>query len=834
VLLHRLVASALPALLGPFALLTLATSPLAAQPPGRTAVVDVRVLDQSGGVVTEAEVLVARGSEASQAALAVEPGRYVLSGLLPGRYLITVAKAGFAAISVEAAAYVGRTVTVPVTLEPAALTDLVTVEAVVPAGSTAYKLPATLHETPRSLTIMDSARMRAQNLRSVPEALAYVPGMFVNSYRTEGYHFYARGYRMGPEDTRIDGFAGINAGGGFGASLFGVEQAVVLRGPAGLLYGSAGSPGGLINLVTKKPLDVRRTQLDVRTGGYAGRGVSLGERGTAAFDLDSTGPLTRDGRVLYRALVTTENASYFTNDVIDQNRYANASITWRLDRHGRVTLTPIAQWSRLNRPAGGGIVVSPSTSLTTSDGVAGPINMADLSPHDVNLSSGGRIDETFWTGADFRAQATRALTLNASYRFIRFDTDVDQFRPQVTTSAQIAALRDLGLVERVHSKSGNDRRYHNFDVNGTYELRPSSSWKSLVQVGLNGRLATLRATSPAGPTPSPQSPLNVYTGETRAPLVPNYPALAWGAPADDRFWNTYVQNQTSLAGGKVVATVGLGYGENDPAVGAVRTSDVMPNAALVVNATRSLALFGSYATSYNPTDPASESALGERGTFGPAVGENLEIGAKYDLPGRRASWSLSWFRNQIDNALVQSGPADLNPNGNRYYVEAGTRRSRGVELSAEMRPLDTWLVTGAVSYLNAIYTGEAPPSAAVTAAIPGSRAEKSPEWSWSLWTRYDRPEGRLRGLGAALGLIWQAERLGGNGARTPAAPDPLVLPAFTRVDAALFYRVNQRMDLSLNLENLLDETIFVSGTVGSSLEVAAPRTIAFRVGYRLN
>ncbi|MBK5299334.1 MAG: TonB-dependent receptor, partial [Vicinamibacteria bacterium] len=578
---------------------TLLTSPLAAQQPARTAVVDVRVLDQSGAAVTDAEVLVARGSESPRAAPAVDPGRYLLSGLLPGRYVITVAKAGFAAISVEAAAYVGRTVTVPVILAPAGLTDLVTVEAVAPAGSTAYKLPATLHETPRSLTIIDAARMREQNFHSVPDALAYVPGIFVNSYRAEGYHFYARGYRMGPEDTRIDGFAGINAGGGFGASLFGVEQAVVLRGPAGLLYGSAGSPGGLINLITKKPLDLRRTRLDVRTGGYAGSGVTLGDRGTAAFDLDSTGPLTRDGRVLYRALVTTENASYFTNDVVDRNRYANASITWRLDRHGRVTLTPIAQWSRLNRPAGGGIVVSPSTSLSVSDGVASPIDVADLSPHDVNLSSGGRIDETFWTGADLRAQATRALTLNASYRFIRFDTDIDQFTPQVTTAAQIAALRDLGLVQRVHRTSGNQRRYHNLDVNGTYELRPGGSWKSLVQVGLNGRLATLRATGPAGPTPGPQSPLDVYTGETLAPLVPDFPALAWGAPTDDGFWNTYVQNQTSLAGGKVVATIGLGYGENDPAVGAVRTSDVMPNAALVVNATRSLALFGSYATSYN-------------------------------------------------------------------------------------------------------------------------------------------------------------------------------------------------------------------------------------------
>ena len=816
-------------------LLTLeAVGSAAAEDALHGAALDVRVVDQSGGAVIDADVLVTRGTAAPKVAPPVEPGRYVLAALPPGRYVVTVAKAGFAPISVEVAVRPDQTLSVPVTLEPAGITDLVTVEATVPADTTAYKLPVTVHETPRSLTIIDSARMREQNFRSVPEALAYVPGMFVNSYRTGGYHFYARGYRMQPEDTRIDGFAGINAGGGFGASLFGVEQAVMLRGPAGLLYGSTGSPGGLINLVTKKPLETRHSQVDVRTGGYAGSGVGLGDRGTAAFDLDSTGPLTRDGRVLYRALFTAENASYFTADVLDQNRYANASVTWKLDSRGRYTLTPVAQWTRMHRPAGGGIVVSPSTSLTTNDGVSGPINTADLSPLDVNLSSGGRRDETFWTGADFRAHASQALSLNASYRFIRFDTDIDQFTPQVTTAAQIAALQNLGLVQRVHSKSGNERKYQNMDVNGTYEIRPGGSWKTLTQVGVNGRIATLRATSPVGTAPGPQSALDVYTGDTVTPLVPNFPALAWGDWAADTFWNTYVQNQTSVANGRVVATVGLGYGQNDPAVGVVRKSDLMPNAALVFNATRDLAVFGSYATSYNPTDPASENAAGTRGTFAPTLGENLEVGTKYDLPSRRASWSVSWFRNRIDNALVQSGPTDLNPNGNRYYVEAGTRRSKGVELTAEVRPVETWLVTGSVSYLNAVYTGQAPASAAGTTAIPGSRAEKSPEWAYSLWSRYDRAEGRLRGLGAGFGLIWQDERLGGNGARTPSAPDPLVLPAFTRVDAALFYRLNERVDLSLNMENLLDETIFVSGTVGSSLEVAAPRTIAFRVGYRLN
>lgn len=815
-----------------FLLFALIAAPLQAQPSGQSTL-DIHVVDQSGGAVPDADVLVARGPQTPVAAAAVAPGEYRLGALLPGRYVITIVKSGFAVVSVERAVRAGETVSVPVMLQPAGLTDTVLVEATSPSDATAYKLPATIHETPRSVTVIDSGRMREQNFRTVNDAIAYVPGMTVNSYRQGGYHFYSRGYRMLPDDTRVDGFAGINAGGGYGATLFGVEQAVMMRGPAGLLYGSAGSPGGFINLITKKPLDVRATRIDVRGGGYAGNGVSLGERGTAALDIDSTGPLTRDGRVLYRALFTAENAGYFTDDVLDQNRYANASVTFNLDGGGRFLLTPIAQWTRMHRPAGGGIVISPSTSLSTHDGVAGYVTSADLSPLDVNLSSGGRLDETFFTGADFRGRPTAAIGLNASYRFIAYDTDIDQFTPQVSSPAQIALLETQHLVQRVQTRSGNERRYHNLDVNGTYELRPGGSWKTLTQVGVNGRVATLRATTPLGPVPASQSPIDIYTGRTLAPVVSTFPDLRWGAWTDDLYWNSYVQNQTSLANGRVVATVGAGYGENDPATGPVRRSDLIPNAALVVNATRGLAIYGSYATSYNPTDPAVENAAGERGVFSPSLGENHEVGLKYDMPSRRASWAVSLFRTRIDNALVQSGPNDLNTNGNRYYVEAGTRRSKGVEFTADVRPVTNWQITGSVSYLNAIYTGEAPASAAATSPIPGSRAEKSPEWSYNLWSRYDWREGALRGLGAGVGVIWQDERLGGSGARTPSAPDPILLPSFTRLDTALFYRVNDRIDLSLNVENLFNEVIFVSGTVGSNLEIAAPRSLAFRVGYRL-
>jgi outer membrane receptor protein involved in Fe transport len=46
------------------------------------------------------------------------------------------------------------------------------------------------------------------------------------------------------------------------------------------------------------------------------------------------------------------------------------------------------------------------------------------------------------------------------------------------------------------------------------------------------------------------------------------------------------------------------------------------------------------------------------------------------------------------------------------------------------------------------------------------------------------------------------------------------------------YRLNEHWDWALNVENLLDKKIFVNASVGSAIEIAAPRTATLRVGYR--
>lgn len=243
-------------------------SPAGETPEEAESQLQVLIRDPSGAVVRGARVVV-RDSQTATSLTDAE-GVALFSSISPGAYELTVECEGFQAEN-KAVTVAGRNTRIEIRLRLAGVTETLTIVADDFAVQTLLRMPSTVHEAPRSLTIVGSDQMRERNFRSINNALNFMPGISVNSYRTGGYHFYARGYRMVPEDTRVDGMTGINAGGGYGASLFGIEDAVVLRGPAGLLYGSASAPGGMINLITKKPREDRSTRIDLRNGSYAWR-----------------------------------------------------------------------------------------------------------------------------------------------------------------------------------------------------------------------------------------------------------------------------------------------------------------------------------------------------------------------------------------------------------------------------------------------------------------------------------------------------------------------------------------------------------------------------------
>src|SRR3546814_10525214 len=90
--------------------------------------------------------------------------------------------------------------------------------------------------------------------------------------------------------------------------LSNVERVEVLKGPASVLFGQ-GDPGGLINIVTKKP------QRDFGAGGSLEAGSFDYRRGEA----DVTGPLNADGSLTARLIGAYQETDTFRDFFTDRS-----------------------------------------------------------------------------------------------------------------------------------------------------------------------------------------------------------------------------------------------------------------------------------------------------------------------------------------------------------------------------------------------------------------------------------------------------------------------------------------------------------------------------------
>ena len=99
------------------------------------------------------------------------------------------------------------------------------------------------------------------------------------------------------------------------------------------------------------------------------------------------------------------------------------------------------------------------------------------------------------------------------------------------------------------------------------------------------------------------------------------------------------------------------------------------------------------------------------------------------------------------------------------------------------------------------------------------RMAQVPEHQFALWNRYDFN----RSVGAGLGVVHQSSQF----AAIRTAANTTRLPAFTRVDAALFLTVSDRIELQVNVENLLDKAYFSDAHNNNNISPGAPINARF-------
>ena len=122
-----------------------------------------------------------------------------------------------------------------------------------PRGAiTSSKLPLTLRETPQSVTVVTRQQIEDRNFISIDEAIESTTGMTAQAANLGSLTFYSRGFSMG--SGQIDGMMGAGgATGGYTPNVAMFDRIEIMRGAAGLVAGQ-GNPGGVVNLVRKRPL----------------------------------------------------------------------------------------------------------------------------------------------------------------------------------------------------------------------------------------------------------------------------------------------------------------------------------------------------------------------------------------------------------------------------------------------------------------------------------------------------------------------------------------------------------------------------------------------------
>ncbi|MBU6207529.1 MAG: TonB-dependent receptor plug domain-containing protein, partial [Alphaproteobacteria bacterium] len=163
-------------------------------------------------------------------------------------------------------------------------------------ASSATKLNVRVLDTPFSIAAYNNNFLKAIETTNVSDLYRYMNG--IQRAGNTSYDITFRGFKTSANDRNAiltDGLPGLTVRFGSPPTI-GVDHVELVKGPSSVLYGQA-QPGGFINIISKKPLDV--PQFTFGLTGMAGAGSYNRDQGELV-SLDMTGPVTKDGSVTAR------------------------------------------------------------------------------------------------------------------------------------------------------------------------------------------------------------------------------------------------------------------------------------------------------------------------------------------------------------------------------------------------------------------------------------------------------------------------------------------------------------------------------------------------------
>ena len=558
----------------------------------------------------------------------------------------------------------------------------------------------------------------------------------------------------------------------------------VLKGPASTLYGIL-DPGGLINVVTKRPERAFSGDISATSSSFGG--------GTG--QLDVTGPI-EGTQLAYRLVGEYQNEDYWRNFGKERSTFIAPSLTWFGD-----DATVNVSWSHrsYHTPFDRGTIFDLNTG------------------HAVDVPRNERFDEPFnvTNGDSDLAQVNAEYRLNSEWT-ARFDYGFSQDKYSDNQARVMAYDAKTGnLTRRVDATQGSTQRMHstradlqgNVVIGGFYnEILGGIAYENYDLL----RTDMIHCKNVKG--------FNIYN--------PVYGTLdkctsVSASDSDQRIqqetYATYLQDALYLTD-KWIAVAGVRYQYYTQYAGKGRPFNVntdsqdeklTPKFGMVYKLTPSVSLFGNVAQSFMP----QSSIASYIGDLPPEESTAYEVGAKFDLFNGVTS-NITFFDIHKRNVLYTETIGD-----ETYAKTAGKVRSQGVEVDVAGSLTDNLNIIASYGYTNAKVIDDPDYAGKPLPNVP--RHTGSLFLTYDFNNVYDSNTLTIGGGGHAL-----SRRSGTNGA-------DYYLPGYAVADVFAAYKMKLQypVTLQVNVKNLFDKTYYTSSIASNNLgnQIGDPREVQFTV-----
>jgi len=652
------------------------------------------------------------------------------------------------------------------------------------------RIATELSEVPQSIQVLNKSFLQAVNPSTMLDILNYVGGGQSGQISWNAGRTNIRGY-TGDGDY-VDGFAPTS---GTPVVSYFIDRLEIIKGPSTIFLAADGSPGGVVNKITKSPLSTPTATI----------GLQMGQYNTNDLYVDTTGPLLPNNKnLLYRLTVVGTHARGYYDDFYTHRWAVQPMISYSFSDATNFTLK--GQFVDAKMGVYNGLPIDQRT-LKMFD-VPYTRNTEEGSPYNHKEDKYNRV----WGIFASRLNDHTALHMTAMWSTDKIDS-LDSLVRTYNETARVWFIPAYNGTQSFNRSTQEGIRYSTYrdlqtDVNFNFNIGPTAH-NLLVGAELNtgpGEVTTYGGTSnPWNPfikvaptvtvnlaTPTAHTSTDGHTQRVLAletmKLFQDRLVLTFGVSRN----GVYSTAKNELTG--AITNAGTVTYKNLTQLGLVYK--LMPGLNVFVGSNQNFSANG------------LGTLNGVVQVLPPKVGQQREIGLKMELLNKKLRANISYFDINQTNNTVPSSPLD--PNNPNVLIPGIISRGFDGDLSYEVSKnlylMGSFSVYKAKSVLGPNTANFVQPGTGTVlrGSIP---VDNTAENAVSIYGLYRVTEGRLKDLSVGLGANYLGKRAITDGANQVFFG---YIPSRTVTTASITYKYSRSVKYTFSIDNLLDTKYITS------------------------